>query len=145
MQVVFQSDLCSNQYNFWLHFLFLKFFVEVHHINARYTRQWFTFVSTGRWSQLTFVTIHSKSEIFLWWLLSRSTLSNFHIRHLCYSNTLPGGHWHEVFLILWQSPSLLSGLHIGSDRCESWTIKKAEHQRIDAFELWCWRKLLRVP
>ena len=29
--------------------------------------------------------------------------------------------------------------------CESWTIKKAEHQRIDAFELWCWRKLLRVP
>ena len=29
--------------------------------------------------------------------------------------------------------------------CESWTIRKAEHQRIDAFELWCWRKLLRVP
>ena len=29
--------------------------------------------------------------------------------------------------------------------CESWTIKKAECQRIDAFELWCWRKLMRVP
>ena len=29
--------------------------------------------------------------------------------------------------------------------CESWSIKKAEHQRIDAFELWCWRRLLRVP
>ena len=29
--------------------------------------------------------------------------------------------------------------------CESWTIKTAEHQRIDAFELWCWRRLLRVP
>ena len=29
--------------------------------------------------------------------------------------------------------------------CESWTIKKGEHQRIDAFELWCWRRLLRVP
>ena len=29
--------------------------------------------------------------------------------------------------------------------CESWTIKKAEHQRIDAFELWCWRRLLIVP
>ena len=29
--------------------------------------------------------------------------------------------------------------------CESWTIKKAEHQRIDAFELWCWRRLLRAP
>ena len=31
------------------------------------------------------------------------------------------------------------------DGCESWTIKKAEHQRIDAFQLWCWRRLLRVP
>ena len=29
--------------------------------------------------------------------------------------------------------------------CKSWTIKKAEHQRIDAFELWCWKRLLRVP
>ena len=31
------------------------------------------------------------------------------------------------------------------NECENWTIKKAEHQRIDAFELWCWRRLLRVP
>ena len=30
-------------------------------------------------------------------------------------------------------------------RCESWTIKKAEHPRVDAFELWCWIRLLRVP
>ena len=30
-------------------------------------------------------------------------------------------------------------------RCESWTVKKAEHRRSDAFELWCWRRLLRVP
>ena len=29
--------------------------------------------------------------------------------------------------------------------CESWTIKKAEHKRIDVFELWCWRRLLKVP
>ena len=29
--------------------------------------------------------------------------------------------------------------------CESWTVKKAEHQKIDAFELWCWRKLLKSP
>ena len=29
--------------------------------------------------------------------------------------------------------------------CESWTVKKVEHQRIDAFKLWCWRRLLRVP
>ena len=31
------------------------------------------------------------------------------------------------------------------DGCESWTVKKAEHRRIDAFELWCWRKLLQIP
>ena len=36
------------------------------------------------------------------------------------------------------SPVVMNG-------CESWSIKKAEHQRIDAFELWCWRRLLRVP
>ena len=36
-------------------------------------------------------------------------------------------------------------LPAGMYGCESWTIKKAELQRIDAFELWCWRKLLRVP
>ena len=35
--------------------------------------------------------------------------------------------------------------HLGSLGCESWTIKKAEHRRIDAFKLWCWRTLLRVP
>ena len=34
---------------------------------------------------------------------------------------------------------------VGMHGCESWTIKKAEYQRIDAFELWCWRRLLRVP
>ena len=34
---------------------------------------------------------------------------------------------------------------VGMYGCESWTIKKAEHQRIDAFELWCWRRLLEVP
>ena len=32
-----------------------------------------------------------------------------------------------------------------TDGCESWTVKKAEHRRIDAFELWCWRRLVRVP
>ena len=35
--------------------------------------------------------------------------------------------------------------HVVMYGCEGWTIKKAEHQRIDAFELWCWRRLLRVP
>ena len=37
------------------------------------------------------------------------------------------------------------GFSSSHDGCESWTIKKAEHQRIDAFELWCWIRLLRVP
>ena len=36
-------------------------------------------------------------------------------------------------------------IHIYMDGCESWTVKKAERRRIDAFELWCWRRLLRVP
>ena len=37
------------------------------------------------------------------------------------------------------------GFSSGQYGCESWTVKKAECQRIDAFELWCWRRLLRVP
>ena len=39
---------------------------------------------------------------------------------------------------LWFFPVVMYG-------CESWTVKKTEHQRIDAFELWCWRRVLRVP
>ena len=53
----------------------------------------------------------------------------------------------------WDDISLPTEVHIvkamvfpvGISVCESWTIKKAEHQRIDAFELWCWKRLLRVP
>ena len=51
--------------------------------------------------------------------------------------------------------TLLTKVHIAKDmgfffsvvmyRCESWTIKKIEHQRTDAFKLWCWRRLLRIP
>ena len=49
--------------------------------------------------------------------------------------------------------TLLKKVHLVKDMvfpvimygCESWTIKEAEHQRTDAFELWCWRRLLRVP
>ena len=39
----------------------------------------------------------------------------------------------------------MAGWHHRLDGCESWTIKKTEHRRINAFELWCWRRLLRVP
>ena len=42
-------------------------------------------------------------------------------------------------------PSQGYGFSSGHDGCESWTVKKAEHRRIDAFELWCWKRLLRVP
>ena len=38
----------------------------------------------------------------------------------------------------------MAGWHHRRDGCESWTVKKAEHRRIGAFELWCWRRLLRV-
>ena len=39
----------------------------------------------------------------------------------------------------------MSGWHHQLNECESWTVKKDECRRIDAFELWCWRRLLRVP
>ena len=39
----------------------------------------------------------------------------------------------------------MTGWYHRLNGCESWTLKKAEHRRIDAFELWCWRRLLRVP
>ena len=43
------------------------------------------------------------------------------------------------------SYSQIYGFSSSYNGCESWTLKKAECQRIDAFELWCWRRLLRVP
>ena len=54
---------------------------------------------------------------------------------------IPGGRCHYYSLRLVKAmvfPVVMCG-------CESWTVKKAEHRRIDAFELWCWRRLLRVP
>ena len=41
--------------------------------------------------------------------------------------------------------SYICGIPVVMYGCESWTVKKAEHQKIDAFELWCWRRLLRAP
>ena len=60
--------------------------------------------------------------------------------------------WHSAFCIV-QPSHLISKVRLVKAMvflvvmygCESWTIKKAEHQKIDAFELWCWRRLLRVP
>ena len=48
-------------------------------------------------------------------------------------------------LLRWQEYKGPTKVRLVKYRCESWTIKKVEHQRIDAFELWCWRRLLRVP
>ena len=49
----------------------------------------------------------------------------------------------HVFAMKWWDQAMV--FPVVMYRCESWTVKKAERQRIDAFELWCWRRLLRVP
>ena len=73
----------------------------------------------------------------------------------CLENPRDGGAWWAAVCGITQSWTLLKrlsssssqsyGLPVVMYRCENWTVKKAEHQRIDAFELWCWRRLLRVP
>ena len=66
-------------------------------------------------------------------LLGRKVMTNLY--SIFKSITLPTG-VHLVKAMVF--PVVMYG-------CESWTVKKAEHQRIGAFELWCWRRLLRVP
>ena len=67
----------------------------------------------------------------------------------CLENPRDGAAWWAVMYGVAQSLTQLKQLSSSSSismyGCESWTIKKAEHQRIDAFEVWCWRRLLRVP
>ena len=53
--------------------------------------------------------------------------------------------WKEKILGPWKKSYDQPRQHIKKYGCESWTIKKAEHLRIDAFEMWCWRRFLRVP
>ena len=66
---------------------------------------------------------------------------------------MPNGQWQklkhilsfwseQIYLVAFQ---ILIRVRVVMYGCESWTVKKAEHWRIDAFELWCWRRLLRVP
>ena len=57
------------------------------------------------------------------------------------------GSWKESDITLLAKVCLVQAMvfPVAMYGCESWTMKKAKHQRIDAFELWCWRKLLRVP
>ena len=68
-------------------------------------------------------------------LLGRKTMTNLDSMLKSWDITLPTK-VHLVKAVVF--PVVMYG-------CESWTVKKAEHQRIDAFELWCWRRLLRVP
>ena len=65
----------------------------------------------------------------------------------CLENPRDRGAWWAVVYGVAQSRTRLKQLSSSSSMygCESWTIKKAECGRIDAFELWCWRRLLRVP
>ena len=68
-------------------------------------------------------------------LLGRKIMTNLDSILKCRDITLPT----KVHLVkAMVFPAVMYG-------CESWTVKKAEHQKIDAFELWCWRRLLRVP
>ena len=74
-------------------------------------------------------------EIIRRFLLGRKVMTNLGTIFKCRDFTLPK----KVRLVkAMVFPVVMYG-------CESWTVKKAEHQRIDAFELWCWRRLLRVP
>ena len=74
-------------------------------------------------------------EIKRHFLLGRNAMTNLNRILKSRDNTLPT----KVYLVkLLVFPVVMYG-------CESWTIRKAEHWRIDAFELWCWRRLLRVP
>ena len=68
-------------------------------------------------------------------LLGRKVMTNLHSILKSRDITLPTKA-HLVKIMVF--PVVMYG-------CESWTVKKAEHRRIDAFELWCWRRLLRVP
>ena len=60
-------------------------------------------------------------------------MNNFDFYTKCYGNN-----FYKSIVKAMVFPEVIYG-------CESWTIKKAKHQRIDVFELWCWRRLLRVP
>ena len=70
------------------------------------------------------------------------------LQYSCLENPMDGGAWWAAVYGVTQSRTRLKQLSSSSSsmyRYENWTIKNAECQRIDGFELWCWRRLLRVP
>ena len=88
------------------------------------------------------------------------TLWPQHVRLPCLSST-PGGYSNSWPLSWWCHPTISSSaipfssnlqsfpasgfFPVVMNECESWIIKEAEHRRLDAFELWCWERLLRIP
>ena len=92
------------------------------------------------WSGLPFPCPMHESEKWKW---SRSVVSDSSDRIDC---SLPGFSGHGIFqarVLEWGVKAMVFPVVMYG--CESWTVKKAERQRIDDFELWCWRRLLRVP
>ena len=81
------------------------------------------------------LSLHCSHEIKRRLLLGRKVMTNLDSIFKSRDITLPTNVHLDRAMVF---PMVMYG-------CESWTVKKAEHQRIDAFELWCWRRLLRVP
>ena len=99
-------------------------------------RQWKRCQTSFCWAPKSLQMVTDCShEIKRWLLLRRKVMTNLYRLLKSRDITLPT----KVHLVkAMVFPVVMYG-------CESWTIKKAEHQRIDASELWCWRRLLRVP
>ena len=91
--------------------------------------------NNGNSERLSFLGLQNHSEIKRCLLFGRKAMTNLDSILKSRDITLPPK-VHLVTVVVF--PVIMYGY-------ESWTIKKAEHQRIDAFELWCWRRLLRVP
>ena len=98
-------------------------------------KQWKLWLTLFSWATKSMWMVTAAMKLKDAWLLGRKAMTNLDSILKSSSVTLPT----KVCLVLAMVfPVAMYG-------CESWTINKAERQRIDAFELWCWRRLLRVP
>ena len=95
-------------------------------------KQWKQRQTLFSWAPKSLQTVTAAVKLKRHLLLGRKAMTNLNNVLKNRDITLP-----TKFCIVKAIPVVMYG-------CESWTIKKAEHQRIDAFELWCWRRLLRV-
>ena len=78
-------------------------------------------------------------------LLENNSHTHLHIAYGCMHTTETIWHTNPKIFIIWPFTTKAMVFLVVIYGCENWTIKKAERWRIDAFELWCWRRLLRVP